>query len=66
MTTKTVISDVTLDIVTGKALAEIIVSKIAEIEGVMKSKEPEKDVKKISRQQMSVKASETEDSLYTG
>lgn len=66
MTTSTIVADVTLDIVTSKGLLEILTKKIEEIESVIKSKEPDKEIKKVQRQQIPMRATDTEDSTYTG
>jgi hypothetical protein len=65
MLTKVVIADIIIDSVTCEGLIRVLQNKLKEIDKIMKSPDPVKEIKKLSRQPP-VKATNKEEIGYTG
>ena len=65
MLTKVVIADIIIDSVTCEGLIRVLQNKLKEIDKIMKSTDPVKEIKKLSRQ-LPVKATNKEEIGYTG
>ena len=64
MTTSRIVADVTVDAVTCEGLINILTKKLKEMDKLIKSKDPEKELKKMKQQP--VKVSNKEETEYTG
>jgi len=65
MLTKVVVADIIIDSVTCEGLIRVLQNKLKEMDKVMKSSDPVKEIKKLSKQQPA-KATNKEEVGYTG
>lgn len=66
MSTAQIISDITIDIVTAESLIGILKTKLEEVDKVVKSGDPKREIQKLSKQQPIKLGSKEDEASYTG